>query len=145
MIFEGPLIFAPTLNARRLFLDLDDGDIHPAKPASPSRVGRWIRANVHVAERPDWVFVKLFTHGISTQGDEDEVVGDHFSETLSYMERAFNDGRNYRLHYITAREAYNLAMSAARGARGDAASYINAIVPPYVADHRADGSPPAGK
>jgi hypothetical protein len=144
LIFEGPLIFAPTLNARRLFLDLDDGDIHPAKPASTWRAARWVRADVHVPERPDWIFIKLFTHGISSAAEEDEVVGEHFSDTLSYLERAYNDGREYRLHYITAREAYNLAMSAARGARGDAANYINAIVPPYMSDRITDVVPAAG-
>src|SRR5216110_65257 len=65
MIFQGPLIFSPSTNLRHLFVDLDDGDIHGAEHASPTRVDRWIRANVHVPSRPDWVFVKLHTHGAS--------------------------------------------------------------------------------
>src|SRR5206468_1594467 len=65
MIFEGPLVFAPSWNIRRLFLDLDDGDIHAAKPAGPIRVDRWIRANVHVPAKPDWVFIKVFAHAVS--------------------------------------------------------------------------------
>jgi hypothetical protein len=28
MVFEGPLIFSPSLTAHHLFLNLDDGDIH---------------------------------------------------------------------------------------------------------------------
>src|SRR5262249_21911804 len=35
MMFEGPLIFTPTLNPRQLFLYLDDGDIHASGHASP--------------------------------------------------------------------------------------------------------------
>jgi hypothetical protein len=136
MIFQGPLVFAPTLNLRRLFLDLDDGDIHEAMPATPARVDRWLRANVHVPERPDWVFIKLFAHGISTEADEDAIMGDDFDGALSYLEQRYNDGRRYILHYVTAREAYNLARAAARGVQGDPREYVDSVIPPYVADGR---------
>ena len=136
MIFQGPLIFAPSLNPRRLFVDLDDGDIHGAEHASPTRVDRWVRANVHVAERPDWVFIKLFAHGISSPEDAEACLGDDFDESLSYLERAYNDGNRYVLHYITAREAYNLARSAAEGATGAPQDYVNAYIKPYQANAR---------
>jgi hypothetical protein len=131
MMFEGPLVFAPTLNVRRLLLDLDDGNIHAAMPASPERVERWVRANVHVPERPDWVFVKLWAHGVSTPDDEEAVVGRHFDEMLTHLERTYNDGTQYVLHYVTAREAYNLAMAAARGATGDPGRYVDHGIAPY--------------
>jgi hypothetical protein len=134
MIFEGPLIFSPSLNPRHLMLDLDDGDIHDAEHASPARADRWIRANVHVPERPDWVFVKLFAHGISTPGDVEAVVGSDYEEMLSYLEREYNDGTRYVLHYITARQAYNLARAAAEGATGQPHEYLDAYVPPYAAN-----------
>jgi len=136
MIFEGPLIFAPSLNVRHLFLDLDDGDIHASEHASPDRADRWVRANVHVPERPDWVFVKLFSHGVSTPGDVESVVGQDYDDMLSYLERTYNDGTRYVLHYITAREAYNLARAAADGATGQPDQYLNAYAPPYAAGGR---------
>lgn len=134
MIFQGPLIFSPSLNLRHLFVDLDDGDIHGAEHASPSRVDRWIRANVHVPSRPDWVFVKLFAHGISTPEDVESVVGGDFDEALGYLERNYNDGRQYILHYITARQAYNLARAAGEGAAGAPQQYRDAYVGPYQAN-----------
>jgi hypothetical protein len=134
MIFQGPLIFSPSFSVRHLFLDLDDGNIHPAVPASPRRADRWVRANVHVSERPDWVFIKLFTHGISTVDDEDAVLGPEMDQTLSYLERRYNDGRRYQLRYITAREAYNLALAAGSGARGQADEYLNYPIGRYVAN-----------
>jgi hypothetical protein len=137
MIFEGPLIFSPTLNAGRLFLHLDDGDLHAAEHATPTRANAWVRANVHVAERPDWVFVKMFSHGASTPEDAEAVLGKDFDSTLSYFEREYNDGTKYVLHYITAREAYNLARAASEGARGEPEQYLNAYVQPY-----ATGGPP---
>ncbi len=133
MIFQGPLVIAPTLSLRRLFLEVDDGDIHPAIPANPTRVRRWINANVHVPGRPDWVFVKVFGHSVSTPGDTEEALGPHFDSALTELERHYNDGRRYVLHYVTAREAYNLAMAAASGATGDPQKYYDSEIKPYVA------------
>jgi hypothetical protein len=137
MIFEGPILLAPSLSLRHLFVDVDDGDVHASEHASPARVDRWIRANVHVSQRPDWVFVKLFAHGISTSGDAEACLGADFDEALSYLEHAYNDGTRYVLHYITAREAYNLARAAAEGATGGPDQYLDAYVRPYEADSRA--------
>lgn len=141
MIFEGPLIFAPSLNVRHLFLDLDDGDIHAAEHASPRRADRWIRANVHVAERPDWRFVKLFGHCISSRADVEACLDAEFDKTLAYLEREYNDGRRYVLHYVTAREAYNLARAAAEGATGDPRQYFDAYIKPYKASRRDPARP----
>ena len=47
MIFQGPMIFAPSFSIRHLFLDLDDGNIHPAVPDFGSR-----------APPPSWLLTK---------------------------------------------------------------------------------------
>lgn len=137
MIFEGPLVYAPSLSLRRLFVDLDDGNIHAAAQASPTRVDRWVKANVHVKERPDWIFIKLFAHGITDDGDTEATTGQSYGDTMGYLERAYNDGRRYVLHYITAREAYNLARAAADGATGEPSQYLDAYVPRYAVSRTA--------
>jgi len=134
VIFQGPLLFAPSLNVRHLFFDLEDGNIHPAVPASPVRADRWVRANVHLPGRPDWVFVKVFAHGISTGADEDAVLGPAFDATLTYLEREYNDGTRYQLRYVTARQAYNLALAAASGVTGGPEPYLDQPIRPYVAN-----------
>ncbi len=133
MIFQGPLVFSPSWSVRRLFLDLDDGNVHAAIPPSPARADQWIRADVHVPERPEWRFIKLFAHSLQTPGDEDAALGPSFDETLTYLEREYNDGRSYVLHYVTAREAYNLAMAASAGVKGDPRDYYDYVIPRYVA------------
>jgi len=134
MIFEGPLIFSPSSKVSRLFLDLDDGNIHPAMPASASRVDRWVHANVHVPERPDWIFIKVFAHGVSSEAEADAVLGDGFDAALTRLERDYDDGVRYRLHYVTAREAYNLARAAAARLTGEPERYFDTPIPPYAAD-----------
>jgi hypothetical protein len=69
-MFEGPLYLAPSLNPRHLFVDVEDGDIHPAVPVTPRRVDDWVRAGVHVPGRADWIFIKVFAHGISSPEEE---------------------------------------------------------------------------
>jgi hypothetical protein len=132
MIFQGPLVFAPTLNMRRLFLELDDADVHPGMGASRQRVDRWIRANIHVPERPEWVFIKMFGHGAESAEDEEAVTGPDFDDMLRYLESTYNDGTHYVLHYVTAREAFNVAMAAADGHAGDPSAYLNYEIPPYL-------------
>jgi hypothetical protein len=137
MIFQGPLLFAPSLKLRRLFLDLDDGAVHPGMPPASNRVDRWVRANIHVPGRPDWIFIKVFGHGISTPADEEQVLGRGFEAVLTRLEQGYNDGKRYILHYVTAREAYNLAMAAADGKTGHPRRYFDATIPPYLSDRRA--------
>jgi hypothetical protein len=110
-------------------------------PASAERVERWVRANVHVPERPDWIFIKLWAHGVSTPDDQEAVLGPRFDEMLTELERHYNDGTRYVLHYITAREAYNLAIAASRGAAGLPAQYTDAGIAPYQTPSRRPGHP----
>jgi hypothetical protein len=145
MIFEGPLIFNPTLNPRRLFLELDDGDIHPAMQASPRRADAWVRANIHVPQRPEWVFIKLFGHGAESPADMESVTGSEFDEMLGYLEQHYNDGRQYVLHYVSAREAYNIAMAAVDGHSGSPANYLDYVVPPYLSSARRTTPPLAAR
>jgi len=133
MIFQGPLVVAPSWNIRRLFLDVDDGNIHPAMPANATRVHRWVNARVHVDGRPDWVFIKTWGHSVSTREDMEEFLGGNFDAALTELERNFNDGTRYVLHYVTAREAYNLAMAAAAGAKGDPEAFYDSTIPKYMA------------
>jgi len=132
MIFEGPLVFRPSWTVTQLFLELEDGNIHPAVPVTPSRVDSWIRANVHLPERPEWVFVKVWGHTVSTPADADAALGADFDHALSYLESRYNDGLHYRLHYVTAREAYNLAVAASMAERGPAAQYFETPVARYI-------------
>jgi hypothetical protein len=136
LIFEGPLVLAPVLNPLKLFFAVDDGEIHPAVPVGPKRVDWWVRSNIHVKRRPDWQFIKVHTHGAESGNDASETLGPRFDSALSHLEKAYNDGTRYTLHYVTAREAFNLARAAADGKRGDPRRYYDYLIPPYVAGGR---------
>jgi hypothetical protein len=139
LIFQGPMLFVPAWDPRKLFFVLEDSNIHDAVPVTPGRVDAWMRARIHVQGRPDWQFIKIHTHG--AREGASEVLGPHFDTALSYLERAYNDGTHYVLHYVTAREAFNLARAAADGKRGDPRQYYDYLIPPYLADGRRDKLP----
>jgi hypothetical protein len=54
------------------------------------------------------------------------------------MRSRYNDGARYVLHYVTAREAYNVVRAAMDGQGGDPDAYRDWDVKPYVADGRRD-------
>jgi hypothetical protein len=134
LIFQGPLTITPVFNLRKLFFTVNDEDIHPTIPTTPWRVDQWVRANVHVQGKPEWVFVKVHGHNATSDGEIEEAMGSHFDNSLSYLETHYNDGSNYVLHYITAREAFNLVRAAADGQSGDPSQYLDWVVKPYAAD-----------
>jgi hypothetical protein len=133
VLVEGPLVLSATLNFRKLFIAIEDGNVHWIDPIDERRVDQWVSANVHVPGRPDWVFIKVHGHGASTDEDIEEWLGGHLERGLSYLESRYNDGVNYVLHYVTAREAYNLARAAAADQTGDPREYMDWVIPPYEA------------
>ena len=133
MIFQGPLLLVPSLHAP-LFVGIDDSNIHPAAPAGPNRVDQWVRSRIHVKGRPDWQFIKVHGHGAESEGDATESLGPRFDAVFSHFESQYNDGVRYILHYITAREAYNLVRAAADSKTGDPRQYYDYVIPRYAAD-----------
>jgi hypothetical protein len=123
MIFEGPLTFYWHRGPHVEYGGMEE-------PATDLRAGRWndwLDANVHVQGRPEWVFVKLHTHG--AHGRDAEVV---LSEKTVAFYRALvaeMAKRNIRLHFVTAREAYNIAKAAEAGKSGDAGQYRDFEIP----------------
>jgi len=128
LLITGPL--AMVREGRRL--RLENGALTGEDPPTPSRVRSWAAQNIHVAGRPEWVFVKVHTHG-SIEKTAESLLGDGaraMHDTLASMQQS----GAWRLHYVTAREMYNVARAAMDGHTGDPSSYYDyKIAPPPVA------------
>ena len=138
VLFPGPLSIAYR-GLPRLFR-FEDAHIRAALPATPARVDQWVKTAVHVLGRPEWVFIKLWGHGAESDGEVDDILNGSFGRTLEYLERTYKDGRRYVLHYVTAREAYNVAMAAAAGMSGNPSCFYDWEVAPYMASAQAPRS-----
>jgi hypothetical protein len=104
----------------------------------PDRIRTWLDCQIHVKGRPEWLFVKLHTHG-AVERDFDALFGERALKMHEALNELCNDGARLRLHYVTARQAYNLAKAAERGLGEDPSSWLDLVVGPpatqwYVLD-----------
>ncbi len=127
LIFQGPLLINFKDWRFRWHPTIENGDINRSLThGDPRRIDAWVRAAIHVQGRPDWIFVKIFCHGGQ---DHQAVLGDETDAMFSHLEKAYNDGSRYRLHYVTAREAYNIVKAAEDGMSGDPHQYRDYRIP----------------
>jgi hypothetical protein len=98
--------------------------------ATPERVDAWVRLNIRLPGRPEWTFVKVHTHGAADHCREG-LLGGGLDALFGALESRYNDGSAWRLHYVTAREMYNIIRAAEAGRAGDPSDYRDfAIAPP---------------
>jgi hypothetical protein len=110
------------------------------------RIRTWLDCNVHVSGRPEWIFLKLHTHG-AIEKDFDALFGEKAFEMHRLLNEHYNDGQQYKLHYVTARQAYNIARAAENGKEGDPSQWLDFEIDKPVnahyclnAQHRVDQS-----
>jgi hypothetical protein len=127
LMIEGPLAFAR--RPGRLAPRIENAAVTAGDPATPARVRSWVRQNISVAGRPDWVFVKVHTHG-APEKQAASLLGEGGHMMHAELCSRYNDGRRWRLHYVTAREMYNIAVAAMDGKAGDPGAYRDYVLPP---------------
>lgn len=128
MIVQGPLCLRWKMRGPLPVPAIENGDVRAGNPPTPARVDSWVEAGIHVQGRPEWIFVKVHTHG-TQERDMDALLGEPVSRMFDHLENRYNDGRNHVLHYVTAREMYNIARAAEAGHTGNPALYRDFLVP----------------
>ncbi len=129
MLIQGPLGLNWKDRRMGLMPRIENADVRGGQPPTPQRVDAWVHAGVHVQGRPEWVFVKIHTHG-TQEGDMDTLLGPPVDAMHDYLESAYNDGQRYVLHYVSAREAYNIVKAAEAGMQGNPGDYRDFHLPP---------------
>jgi hypothetical protein len=123
LIFTGPLILNWTRRIKGIPVPrLDDGALVYNQPMDLDRLNRWTGANVTVKGRPEWIFVKLYCHGFFDY-DQAACIGEgakrFFSEIIENGEKT----GEYKVHFATAREAFNMVSAAIDGRNGTPHDY----------------------
>ncbi len=133
MIFQGPFIIDWTDWRFKTHPTIDDGDLYRDMMPSPNRLDLWFKANVRVKDGPAWIFVRPFTHGCSKKsGGIKANLSEAMDSMLTAAEQKYRDSSRYRLHYMTAREAYNVVKAAEDGHTGNPNDYRDYILKPYL-------------
>ena len=127
LIITGPLSFA----RKGAGVRIENSAITGGDPPSAARVASWVAQAIHIEGRPEWVFVKVHTHG-AIENTAASLLGDG-GRALHSALAAFNTG-GWKLHYVTAREMYNVARAAMDGMTGDPNAYFDHVIaPPPIA------------
>ena len=127
LMITGPLAFS----RKGMGVRLENGALTGNDPPTASRVATWVSQGIHVTGRPEWVFVKVHTHG-AIEKTADALLGAAGREMHAALQRYVRDG--WKLHYVTAREMYNVARAAMDGKVGDPSAYFDYVVkPPPIA------------
>ncbi|MEO8706892.1 MAG: hypothetical protein ABI867_43095 [Kofleriaceae bacterium] len=127
LMITGPLALA----RKGLGLRLENGAITGNDPPSAARVATWIDQGIHIEGRPEWIFVKVHTHG-AIEKTADSLLGPGGRELHTALRSYMHAGD--ALHYVTAREMFNIARAAMDGKTGDPNAYFDYLIkPPPVA------------
>jgi len=128
MIIQGPLGLNLKHRKKGIFPQIENSDVRRSMPPTEERVDLWVNAGIHVKGKPEWLFVKIHTHG-TQEGDMDTLLGKPFDDMCTYLETKYNDGTNYQLHYVSAREMYNIIKAAESGEDGNPNQYRDYKIP----------------
>jgi len=128
MLIQGPLGVALKWRTPKGLPRIENGDVRKTMPPLKSRVDQWVNSHIHVKGRPEWVFIKVHTHG-TQEADMDTLLGQERHDMHAYLETKYNDKNNYVLHYVSAREMYNIVKAAEAGESGDPHLYRDFILP----------------
>ena len=96
-MITGPLALA----RKGLGIRLENGAITGDDPPTAARVATWVAQGIHIEGRPEWVFVKVHTHG-AIESTAASLLGDGGRALHEALRAHTRDG--WRLHYVTARE-----------------------------------------
>jgi hypothetical protein len=107
---------------------IENSDIRAGQLPSRARVDRWIELAPAVRGRPEWKFIKVHTHG-APETQHDALLGSASAAMYEYLGSRYNDGRDFVLHYVSARELFNIVKAAEAGLTGDPDEYRDYLLP----------------
>ncbi len=110
LMIEGPLSLGT--RAEKIPVRIENSAITAKEPGTAKRVATWVKQNIHVAGRPEWVFVKVHTHG-APELQAASLLGEGGRTLHRALTSRYNDGRSWILHYVSAREMFNIAIAPA--------------------------------
>ncbi|MBL8524572.1 MAG: hypothetical protein JNN20_12845 [Betaproteobacteria bacterium] len=128
LIFQGPLALHWRHRKFGIWPRIENSDISPTDIPIADRIPVWLEQHIHVAGRPEWLFIKVHTHG-AIEENADFLFDGELRKLFEGLQQQCNDGKKYQLHYVSAREAYNIAKAAEAGKSGNPNDYRDFVIP----------------
>ncbi len=118
MLIQGPLL----LDWRNR--KIENACIQGSQPPTMHRLDLWLKARVHIPSRPDWLFIKLHTHGCADENTS-ILLGPAMTKFHQDLAARSKANPNFHYHYVTARQMYNLARASEAGFKGPVADALD--------------------
>jgi hypothetical protein len=106
----------------------DDSNLSLEQIPDPSRIDHWLASHVHVKGQANWIFFIVHSHSASENAQK-MLWGGNMQHLWSALESRFKKAP-WRLHYVSAREAYNIVKAAQAGKTGNPNDYRDYIILP---------------
>lgn len=116
LLVQGPLTLNWSARKKGLLPAIENGELGYGRPPTADRFQLWLQQNIHVESKGDWLFIKLHTHG-APEKNADVLLGDEMSSFLLGL-ADMCESLKCHLHYVTARELYNIVKAAEAGESG---------------------------
>lgn len=134
IIFTGPLVFDWSRRVRGLPVPrIDDGALAQNYPLDLERFRRWRSARISILGRPNWIFIKLYCHAFF-EWDQDAMIGGQLCRFMDEVLNMAEQSRKFKVHFMSAREAFNLVIAAIDGKHGDPNDYRDYYLRQIMAD-----------
>jgi hypothetical protein len=110
LLIQGPLLLSLASKSGVPKLSIENGNLAGGQPPSASRIQRWLQAGVSISGRPDWIFIKLHTHG--AQEDNMAILLGESMKQMHQVLKELSDANGFQYFYVTAREMAQLVHQA---------------------------------
>jgi hypothetical protein len=120
-LVQGPWMLDVDRSARSRWGRIENGALTRPNPPSLRRLALWKKAGITVAGRPDWIFIKLHTHGMAPD-DTDTMLGAAVQNFLKELIDGASERREIP-HFVSAREMANIVLAACDGREGNPGGY----------------------
>ena len=114
LLIQGPLAFDWGRRKWAVLPRLESASLHGVFPPTMARFDLWLRAGVGVVGRPNWIFVKLHTHG-APERNAAMLLGEPMRTFHRELAKRAAQERSLRYYYVTAHEMAGLVHQAERG------------------------------
>jgi hypothetical protein len=124
LIVQGPLALNWQRKKFGLLPRIENSDLTAANPPTLDRLRLWLDCQVAVEGRPNWVFVKLHTHGAKPDNTR-MLLGEPMREFHRSLAKLAKKDHTICFHYVTARELVNILHAAETGHSGNPGQFRN--------------------
>ncbi|AEF02281.1 hypothetical protein [Alteromonas naphthalenivorans] len=128
LLVQGILGLNWKVKKKGIFPQIENSDVRSTFPPTPNRVDLWVEQGIHVKGKPEWIFIKIHTHG-AQDNDMNTLLGEPIEAMHRHLNEKYNDGENFVLHYVSAREMYNIIKAAEADLKGDPNNFRNYVLP----------------